>query len=185
MPRFTLYGFYEYDKTLFEGVKLPPELDRDLLVDEIITKHGDLYPYIQMPRFLKLNITNYFSRMYGQFQKMAQAIQTDYKPLENYDRYEDITDVSHGTSEGTSTGREENKVSAYNTSTYSPSGETTNNGTATSSSDGSTTHTAHIHGNIGVTTSAQMLSGELDVREYDIYKRIAQLFEKEFLVQVY
>ena len=43
-----------------------------------------------------------------------------------------------------------------------------------------------VHGNIGVTTSQQMIESELSLRaKYDIYKIIAREFEREFLVQIY
>lgn len=43
-----------------------------------------------------------------------------------------------------------------------------------------------IHGNIGVTTNAQMIAGEIELRsKFDLYAVIASQFEKEFLIQVY
>lgn len=47
------------------------------------------------------------------------------------------------------------------------------------------THLAHIHGNIGVTTNVQMIEGELELRKFDIYETIANMFEEEFIVRVY
>lgn len=47
------------------------------------------------------------------------------------------------------------------------------------------THLAHIHGNIGVTTNVQMIEGELELRKFDIYETIANMFEDEFIVRVY
>ena len=46
-------------------------------------------------------------------------------------------------------------------------------------------HTSHLWGNIGVTTSAQMLQGELDVRRFNIYSQIADIFVSEFCILVY
>lgn len=47
------------------------------------------------------------------------------------------------------------------------------------------THGGRIHGNIGVTTNQQMIEAELNLRKYDIYQTIADMFEKEFIVRVY
>lgn len=44
---------------------------------------------------------------------------------------------------------------------------------------------SRIHGNIGVTTSQQMIESELELRKFDIYADIARRFENEFIVQVY
>lgn len=46
-------------------------------------------------------------------------------------------------------------------------------------------HTGRVHGNIGVTTSMQLIEAELKLREYDLYERIVKLFEKNIIVQVY
>lgn len=46
-------------------------------------------------------------------------------------------------------------------------------------------HGGHIHGNIGVTTNVQMITGELELRKFDIYETIANMFEEEFIVRLY
>lgn len=48
-----------------------------------------------------------------------------------------------------------------------------------------TEHTAHLYGNIGVTTSQQMLQQELDVRKFNIYDKIADMFMTEFCILIY
>lgn len=47
------------------------------------------------------------------------------------------------------------------------------------------THKARLFGNIGVTTSQQMLTSELDVARWNLYEHIADLFCNEFCVMVY
>ena len=47
------------------------------------------------------------------------------------------------------------------------------------------THTARLFGNIGVTTSQQMLQSELDIARWSIYEHIADLWCQEFCVMVY
>lgn len=46
-------------------------------------------------------------------------------------------------------------------------------------------HTAHIHGNIGVTTSQQMLEAELDISKWNVYEHITDLFLTEFVIPIY
>lgn len=94
--------------------------------------------------------------------------------------------------------------SAYNVSTYSHNnkdetvldGDQNSEGSYEDSAKGKSSqdnqdawtnkHKAHIRGNIGVTTSAQMLQGELDVRkEYNIYNMISDLFVSEFCLLIY
>lgn len=46
-------------------------------------------------------------------------------------------------------------------------------------------HTGRIHGNIGVTTSQQMIESELKLREFDLYERIVKMFESQIIFQEY
>lgn len=46
-------------------------------------------------------------------------------------------------------------------------------------------HDGRIHGNIGVTTSQQMLQSELDIAEWNIYEHITDLFLTEFVIPIY
>lgn len=46
-------------------------------------------------------------------------------------------------------------------------------------------HTAHIHGNIGVTTSQQMLEAELEISKWNVYEHITDLFLTEFVIPIY
>lgn len=230
MARITLWGFYQYDKTLFDGIVLPDGIDKDNLVSEIMRNSGDLYPYHQVPEYLKRNITFWFSRRLFDFDRMYQSLRMEYSPIENYDRIEDIkreykdsgtdteiltlgssTTSSHTGTDTDSTqggGSNEKGVSAYNeegytnrekdTETHNSNNTQTYNSTVTNSGSGSDktqtdygkqhteTENTRIHGNIGVTTSQQMIESEISLRaKYDIYKIISREFEREFLVQIY
>ena len=230
MARVTLWGFYQYDKTLFDGIVLPDGIDKDNLVSEIMRNSGDLYPYHQVPEYLKRNITFWFSRRLFDFDRMYESLRMEYSPIENYDRIEDIkreykdsgtdteiltlgssTTSSHTGTDTDSTqggGSNEKGVSAYNedgytnrekdTETHNSNNTQTYNSTVTNTGSGSDktqtdygkqrteTENTRIHGNIGVTTSQQMIESEMSLRaKYDIYKIISREFEREFLVQIY
>ena len=49
----------------------------------------------------------------------------------------------------------------------------------------SSSHGGRIHGNIGVTTSQQMLQAELDISRWNIVQQITDLFVTEFCIMVY
>lgn len=46
-------------------------------------------------------------------------------------------------------------------------------------------HDAHLYGNIGVTTSQQMLTDELKIAEWNLYEHISDIFIDEFCILVY
>lgn len=59
-------------------------------------------------------------------------------------------------------------------------------GSSSENSHGSTLHSGRIHGNIGVTTSQQMVTQELDLaHKLDIYHVIIQDFKKRFCIPLY
>lgn len=118
------------------------------------------------------------------------------------------TDTNSG-SDGT-----ENKISAENSSSYQEDNRSdttygkvltnthndgttyghtitkTDGGTTTvtdaRTQTGSNTHSAHLHGNIGVTTNQKMIEEELQLlRHFDAYKWIAEQFENDFMIMIY
>lgn len=193
-PRMTLYGMYKYDPTLFDGVILPDGMDKTIMVNQIIRQSGDLFPYYQVPPEVKTAITEWFTRRKDNFAKLWQGFTAEYNPIENYDRHEDsieTPDITHTlTNSGEDASTNEADVQGYNATDYTPNSRTKSSGTSstngTDKESGTRTFTSRIHGNIGVTTSAQMLEGELALRRsLDIYVLIAEEFETDNLIQVY
>ena len=234
MARITLWGFYQYDNTLFDGVVLPDGIDKDILISHIMRTRGDLYTYHQVPEMLKHNITYWFSRRLFDFERMYNALRSEYSPIENYNRMEAINreykdsgsdmetlTLGSSTEEVTTLGSSittqrtgndstETQVSAYNETDYtnrdkevqnygsaftdtgsgSDKRKSTGSGSDTSKTDYGKIHTetegTHIHGNIGVTTTQQMITEEINLRmKFDVYELVAMQFEQEFLIQVY
>lgn len=91
MGRITLYGWYQYDQTLFDGIMLPVGITKELIVNEIIKRSGDLYTYYQHPARLKTNIKNWFETQYPNFDQITRSLLKTYEPLDNYDRTEEVT----------------------------------------------------------------------------------------------
>ena len=58
-------------------------------------------------------------------------------------------------------------------------------GSAVNTSNDEVKHEAHLYGNIGVTTSTQMLEDFLRVERWNIYEHIADIFCDEFCIPVY
>ena len=54
-----------------------------------------------------------------------------------------------------------------------------------STDNGKTTHDGRIHGNIGVTSSQQLLESELQIAEWNLYEHITDLFLSEFVIPIY
>lgn len=213
----TMIGMYKVDQTLFDNMILPSELNRDLVINAILMRSGEfetLYPDID---FMKLSIGVWSRKWNKTFTDWVKGQKATWNPIENYDRYEDSSDsyskseTSSGTetSSGSSSGSDsfggggstESLVSAYDASTYQPSGKTetsTENSSesssetsASSTTSGSVnetsgnTHTSHIHGNIGVTQASDMLKSFYDISAWNIYEHIADVFVTEYCIPIY
>lgn len=197
LAKVTAIGFEQllnHDGTsLFADAVFPPSLDRDTLINQCLLRAGEFEVVYENPYFMKNYITSWAKSFYRTFEKWANAYFADYKPLENYNRTEvwddkvDNTDTTeaHSTIGGDTT----NKVSAYDSSDF-VNKDTSRTDSKTDSDgqsvlDGKTHHEGNIYGNIGVTTSQQMLEAEYEVARFNIYEQIADLFIKEFCICVY
>ena len=120
---------------------------------------------------------------------------------------ENTTNKSNGNSTGYTSGStslngvNDNKVSAYDSNGYQPESQNTNTSTGTDSSNTRTNtnnsivndvdansnlkHSGRIHGNIGVTTTQQMLESELSLSSWNVYEHITDLFIEEFCIAIY
>lgn len=186
---------------LFKNLSLPEELDKSTLTNNILLGGGDFEVMYSDPTAMQSLIGIWSNKMQPTFTRWVEALKIEYAPLENYDRMEHWTDEASGTGSSESSGSvdtttgdtSELQKSAYDQSTYSPYEKTINDGTVgttTSDTTGTTMsndseHDGRIHGNIGVTTSQQMLQQELDLGYWNIYDKITQLFLQEFVIPVY
>ena len=203
--KFTLIGAYQYYHNaggdLFELLTLPESVDKDTLTSNILLQGGEFEVQHGNPEFIHDAIAIWASAYAETFNRWVSALAIEYAPLENYDRMEHWTDELDGTGSSNSTGTFDSTVneetertkSAYDSSTYQPydkvTGRTTND---TDTTDRTSTtvnndseHNGRIHGNIGVTTSQQMLTQELELGYWNLYQRITQLFLQEFVIPVY
>lgn len=189
-PKLTLIGLYNYDDTLFDKLFLPVGVDKEIAVKTILLSYGEApltYPDLD---FMKDAIGIWSDKNEWTFWKISQALQAEYNPIHNYDRHEEYTDKEslETSANASQTGSTEDTVSAYNATTYQPdsksdsTGSTTNAGT----SDRELKHSAHLYGNIGVTTSQEMLRAEVELRvNINVYDVIADSFYKEFCLYTY
>lgn len=220
--KMTIYGLNNYmdsvQDDLFSGLTLPTGITKAVVVKNILKESADFETLYSDPYFLQELITNWSAKWYDTFEKWYNALQIQYDPLNNFDRYEEWEDAGTSASTNIGTGSVSNKskteetpsgkmtqnhyVTPYenNTKTLQGADETTyenykdttetnaTSGTSTSNTGtGSTTgkHTGHLYGNIGVTTSQQMLEAEFEIATWNLVQHITDIFMKEFCIMVY
>lgn len=207
--RLTLLGLYKADDTIFDLMVLPEGIDKDMLINNILLKSSDFEILYPDPNFIKPAIELWSNKWERTFRKWYEALNINYAPLENYDRYEDwtentdhdhtITNVMNGKLSGneSNSGNRTGSKSAFDSSSLQPydKDDTSSSTNTSSTADENTTNkldestnytkTGRAHGNIGVTTSQQMLEAELEIDKWNLIEHITDIFLNEFCIMVY
>ena len=191
--KLTLIGLYNYDSTIFDGLQLPDYFDKETLVNTILLAGGEFGCIYSGVEFMKQAISLWSAKNQRYFERLAVLMQTDYDPLENYNRQEKWTDEGSGTSNSfynnVSSGSSEGKVSAFNSDDYENRDLSTDNSSDTGDSTGSSEYEnnreGYARGNIGVTTSQEMFRQEMDIVGISPYDVIAGDFINEFCIKLY
>lgn len=184
---------------LFDEILIPNGVDKETLVNKIVYENWNLQPKILDFDLLKRMIENHFKVKYTSYSKIFEALESEYNPIHNFDRYEVKNEQVNDTQNKDRTlntklnGNDEveESTSAYNSSSYQPRSKT--HDSFSNSSDDTenekNTHenkyttNNHLYGNIGVTTSQKMLEAEIKLRlQNDIYSLICLDFRKEFML---
>ena len=117
---------------------------------------------------------------------------TDETSVSAYDSssYQPKEKTTHdiGTLETLTEGSESVNHNGLDTTTHTGTDKLNTKGTmadTTGSETENSSHEGHLYGNIGVTTSQQMLRDELEIDRWNIYENIADIFVDEFCIQIY
>ena len=206
IPKITMIGLYNYNDQLFNDMTLPEGVDKDVFINSFLLKYGEAPVIYTSYDFMKTALKFWGQKWYNSIERIIRAETEDYNPLHNFDRNEEYNDIETETGNvdskyensgsADSSGTAENKVSAYNATTYQPDNIQNNENETNTSESGSNTekrsnkrnldHTAHLYGNIGVTKSQEMLVDELNVRtEYNLYDVLCELLYREVCLYLY
>lgn len=199
-------ALYDYDDTLFDGLTFPAEVNRDILIENFLAETAELEVIYPDPYFMKRALTIYGRRQAAVWASLAETFDLAYNPIWNVDgkvtekETRDLkhTDDSDRTEKGSSTssGTEEGKRAGYNSSSYGNDEMNISNGQGTANLNatearkgtdtGTVTHETVRTGNIGVTTTQQMLREELEIRpQLNIYSYIIEDLKSRFCLLVY
>lgn len=178
MAMLSVMGLYHYDPTLFDTLQLPDGLDKDTLISNILMECAELETFISEPEIMKQALGYWSKKNLDNWQHIYDAMTEKYDPLWNKDGTFTETESRDLRSTGTSTGQ----VSAFNTESFRNQSKQDASGT----DSGTITRTRRETGNIGVTTSQQMLTEEINLRrEFNIYDFITEDFKSRFCLGVY
>ena len=209
----SILGLYNYDNTIFDLLTLPEGLDNQTLIKSICAELSDMELLYPNPEVMKDLIGVWSAGCQYEWQKLYETMQIEYNPIDNYDRTETRTLASQGTGSGSDGGsdslstskshsaqeQDTGKVTAFNSGTLADKNQTTGTSSATDTETATTnygktkqetfsktdTETIRARGNIGVTTTMQMLKEQRDIVKFNLYDIITEEFKYRFCILVY
>lgn len=184
----------------FDDADIDNRLDKDEIKMAILERCGTLLPVYTNSEMFKTFSDSFFKQRKNIISKLIDTTEFEYNPIANYDSTEEVTrkydekttnqNQTKGNSSRNTT--QENNVSAYDSDVYQPKEKvvgTTNdndstNGSGIGTSDIKENLTTRKRGNIGVTTTQQMIEAERKVVLFNVYNWIAIEFEQTFFICV-
>lgn len=203
-----------FDNMVWPFENDPSEDDKNLFIEECCLETAELELIYPDPVFMKRAIGLWSSMNKFEWQRMLALMNAEYNPIENYDRIEEttITDDGSNTNSGTDSTTDTttvtnsgtdtitNKVTGYDSNTLATrdSSDNLHGHVQTNSGGVSMTHghkvdldntrtiEGEIHGNIGVTTTQQMMEQEINIiPKINILRIMVDSFKNRFCVLVY
>lgn len=209
----SILGLYNYDNTIFDLLTIPEGLDKTILIKSICAELADMELLYPNPEVMKDLIGVWSAGCQYEWAKLLESMNFEYNPIDNYDRTETRTLTSQGTGSGTDggsdsltttkqhTGQEQDtgKVTAFNSSSLADKNQSTGTSSATDTESASTQYgktkqetfsksdseTIRAHGNIGVTTTMQMIQEQRNIVKFNLYDIITEEFKLRFCVLIY
>lgn len=191
-----LIALYNFDPTIFDGLKMPTAADLDPnleyindfptlsnadLRDELLMQIGELSPVYSQPDVLKHSIAVWARVHKLEWLKLWQTTIYKYNPIWNKDgTYKETRSGGGSTTYGRT---DTNNVTGFDTNSFSPNAQNVAGGTDKNTFNDSLTRTES--GNIGVTTTQQMLKEEREAAVFSIYDYIIEAFKKRFCIMIY
>ena len=204
--RLTMIGAYNFDSDIFTGLDLPDGLDRETVINNILLRCGESPLLYDNPDFIKLMIGTWSKKWKPSIKRMITALDEEYNPLHNFDRYEKTTDnrtIDHTfdkktkteynsaitedntiDNDGTVKGQDltENDVSAFNTSEYQPNNKTTYNTSSSTSNKVYEDKSQKHKGDDTVTSNDKEVNKDDNVHDGHLYGNIGTTKSQEMVI---
>lgn len=205
--KLSILGLYNYDNSILDGITqlycnrrpndsayadeentiyIEAEDIRNAILLEC-SAFSVIYPDMAA---MKLAIDNWWNRKRRIFTALLQTTMYEYDPISNYDRKEIITDTETRNLQNSANivnAQSDSYAAGYDAAEPKLVGRDTNSGSTTGTDTGTITHehTARVSGNIGVTTTQQMIESQREVVKMDVISEIVDSFKTNLCVLIY
>lgn len=197
MTLLSVMGLYQFDDSIFDVMTVPDGVDHDAVVAAILTECSELEIMLPDPDVFKVSLEYWSRAQLPIWTRLYETTTLEYNPIWNKDgtitetrnlgRTDNETRNLANSASTDATGQ----VSAYNSSTFqnadhqTMSGSGTDTGTINRTGSDTGTVTRRETGNIGVTTTQQMIKEERDISTFNIYEYIVNAFKYMYCLGVY
>lgn len=192
----SILGLYNYDNSIFNLFVVPDGMDKELIINNILLECAEMEIIYPEPDIMKYAIGLWSNKQLESWERMYKAMQLEYDPIYNYDRFEEWLDSNTATTHSNTNsnlnrkGSTKHQVNAFNSgitdSNIDSIDNTDTDNTNTNSNNSAIgAHSGHLYGNIGVTTSQQMLQSEIDISKFIVADYIIDQFKERFCLLVY
>ena len=177
----SILGLWTADNSIFDDMQLPEALDRETVINAILLKCSELETLYTDPEFMKNALRIWSGYRIIVWDALYKTTQFDYNPIWNKDGI--ITETENRDTESSASGEGKQAVKAFNESNWAD--HTRTNSDASSTGKEAITRERREQGNIGVTTTQQMIREERDIREFNTIEYIVDDFRTEFCLMIY
>lgn len=189
----SIFGLYAADPTIFDGLAVPEGVNKQSVVDTIILDLSCFEVLYPDSAFMKGVIKVWSEKELPVWEAMYKTTQFEYDPISNYDRKEEWTETritnDEVTGKDSREGTQLGKIAAFNSpdlcdkDSYNTTDETDHRRTTTGND--TFTRSGFARGNIGVTTTQEMIEAERNVVKFNIVDYIVDSFKTRFCILVY
>ena len=166
----SLLGLYNWDNTILDGLVVPDGVDRQTVINNLLRECAELEVLYPQPDAMKFFVTEWAKERLPVWNRLESTLHYEDDPISNYDRKEEWTDEGSGSSETLTAG-------------YNSAGADVPEAKSSANSKGR--RSGRSYGNIGVTTTQQMIEQERKIADFDVDHVIIQEFKKAFCLLIY
>ena len=213
MAMMSILSLYNYDNSIFNDFAVPEGMDKDNTIDNILLECAELSLVYTEPVFMRRAIKQWSDKEQKIWEKLWNTENLEYNPIWNVDgtvtefetfERDKTNDIDRTTSTGEMTSDDVDQtttdsVTGYNSTAWqdhtksvidsdrdiSRSVSGSDNVDESESEDSERSLVTKRTGNIGVTTTQQMIREEREVAQFNTIDYITQSFKKRFCVMVY
>lgn len=183
----SILGLYNANPTLFDDMVLPEEIeeDKETLVNNLLMECAEFEILYTDPDFMKWAIQTWSNKNISVWNKLLNTTKFDYDPIANYDRHEEWTDTGNSKTTITPKSTVTTSQNSYENAGFIGATKTESGGTDESETDNTIDREGRAWGNIGVTTTQQMIEQERESVKFNMYDVIIDDFKQRFCIMIY